>query len=85
MGHNITKCRSCGADIIFITTENGRKMPCGRGGGRLSRQHQGQRRCCYGRGQSVKSKHCAPDAKRTCAACRRQRLYAALGDVSVCK
>lgn len=28
MTHNITKCRSCGADIIFITTENGRKMPC---------------------------------------------------------
>lgn len=28
MEHNITKCRSCGADIIFITTENGRKMPC---------------------------------------------------------
>lgn len=25
---NITKCRSCGANIIFITTENGRKMPC---------------------------------------------------------
>lgn len=24
----ITKCRSCGANIIFITTENGRKMLC---------------------------------------------------------
>lgn len=28
MTFNITKCRSCGANIIFITTENGRKMPC---------------------------------------------------------
>lgn len=28
MTHNITKCRSCGANIIFIETENGRKMPC---------------------------------------------------------
>ena len=25
---NITQCRSCGANIVFITTENGRKMPC---------------------------------------------------------
>lgn len=24
----ITQCRSCGANIVFITTENGRKMPC---------------------------------------------------------
>lgn len=28
MAHNITQCRSCGANIVFITTENGRKMPC---------------------------------------------------------
>ena len=64
MTHNITKCRSCGADIIFITTENGRKMPCD---------------------AVFIRKHCTPNAKRTRAACRRQRLYAALGDVSVCK
>lgn len=41
----------------------------GRGGGRLSRQHQRQRRCCHGRGQSIKSKRCAPDTKRTCTTC----------------
>lgn len=24
----MTKCRSCGAEIIWVETENGKKMPC---------------------------------------------------------
>lgn len=25
---NVSKCRACGAPIVWITTSNGKKMPC---------------------------------------------------------
>ena len=49
----ITKCRSCGAEIVFVRTRNGKSMPCNATPIKFKEDNDGKEKFVLGNGDVV--------------------------------